>query len=147
MNLYSVTIKNRLGLKFGKRKVNITKNEQEGMRYSVLPGQDVQVSRMEDRYLLSNIKLEVEEPRVGIPIPLTIESPGDYKITLRQMDTKNRCIWVISFDTPGETEGEIPGQVSDDPPVNITVGQEEPRRRFGTFASLLKAFRYVRTLL
>ncbi|MDQ1350755.1 MAG: hypothetical protein QG657_1057 [Acidobacteriota bacterium] len=110
MNLYSVTIKNRLGRKFGEGKVNIVKNEQEGVRYSILPGQDVQVSKQEDRVLLWSIKLEVEKPVPGEVIPIVIDSQGSYRVAVSQDDVKGK--WTLEFNAPGKpaaTEPALPG--------------------------------------
>lgn len=98
MNLYSVTIKNRLGRRFGERKVHVVKNEQEGVRYSILPGQDVQLSRLDDRVPLWSIKLEVQDPVPREAIPIMIDSPGNYRVTLFQVDAKGK--WTLEFKAP-----------------------------------------------
>jgi hypothetical protein len=130
MNVYSVTVKNRLGKKYGGKKVHVVKNEQEAVRYSIMPGQDVQLSKQEDRVLLWSLKLEVEEPGAQAPIPIEIDSPGSYRVTVFQSDAKGK--WTLEFNAPENLTA------SDDPPVNITIGREELPKLFDSAAKFFK---------
>lgn len=132
MNLYSVTIKNRLGKKFGQNKLNIIKNEEDGMQYSILPGQDVQVSKHNDRFLLWSIKLEISPMDCQTEIPIKIQSSGNYRVTIFQENPQGK--WTLEFEAP---ENVTTGALYNDPSVNITIGQEEA-------TSLVKARNFFR---
>ncbi len=138
MNLYSVTVKNRLGRRYGAGKVNVVKNEQEGVRYSILPGQDVQVSRLDDRVLLWSLKLEVEDPITRAAIPILIDSPGNYRVTVFQVDAKGK--WKLEFKTPGKpaaseaTHGALP--------FNVTIGRSKLQEGFSKICRFCHGFRF-----
>ncbi len=131
-----VTIKNRLGRKYGAQHVDIRENEERAAGQSVRPGADAHLPTGKKETLRS---VEIETGRlmrqVALPalppIPITIESPFDCSVAITQVSGQNK--WKLEFGEvkPFQTvsakdTGEGGDTGGDITKVNVTLGGDEP---------------------
>lgn len=121
MNNISVTVRNRLGAPYGEPPIEV--NEDNGQeRHTVNYGYEVRLPLPNDGNLQS---LEILPQSSSIPYPITINSLQDYVISdIRYDQTDNK--WRIEFGGL-ESSPALAGEAAPNPPpVNVTVGQDEP---------------------
>lgn len=128
MNNISITVRNRLGATYGTRQINVNEDG-DPPTHSVSFGNDVRLPLPGDNNL-QRIEIEADPPQIedfpenGITIPITIDSPQNYVISTLNHEAENR--WRIDFEAPRiPSESEVEA-APDPPPVNVTVGQDEP---------------------
>jgi hypothetical protein len=125
MNNISVTVKNKLGAAYGNRTIDLEEDDQScGI---VSPGSE-KVLPLSDG-VLQSLGIEALPPqdssrRNGGPIPITIDSPGNYVISNLHHESRDK--WRIEFEAPTSTVNRTAAVQSTKPPVTVTVGQDDP---------------------
>lgn len=128
MSDISVTVRNRLGATYGTRQINVNEDD-DTESHSVSFGNHVQLMLPGDNTLHS-IEIEAQSPEIedfsgnGIPIPITIDSPQNYTISTLNHEAEN--IWRIGFETLESSSKLEVEAAPEPPPVNVTVGHDEP---------------------
>lgn len=127
MNNISVTVRNRLGAPYGSRQIKIWEDGQL-LSEQVIPRRQEELPILDQN--LQRIEIEAQDPQDedyrenGTPIPITIDSPQNYVISTLNHEAENR--WRIDFEAP-QRPPELEGEAAPDPPpVNVTVGQDDP---------------------
>jgi len=139
-----VTICNKLGAKYGGRKIAILKNKiangaEESAGETIHPWQSRELPLESEPEEIKDLEIQVLGPPPNLndgaeppqPIPLIIQSPHEYSVQVVEKPAENK--WQLIFSEP---DGDQPEQSSyrkmaegdddDEPKVNVTVGLGEP---------------------
>ena len=133
----TVTVKNKLGKKFGSRKIQVDTraNEETTSSLTILPRGEKRVYPINPEarqpvdpvsLKLDSIEIEVLEAGNEIVIPIGIDSTDDLNVEVSLVSDENK--WTIIFNPP-IIPGDlpiIPGVKGGDSNVNVTLGQDEP---------------------
>ena len=127
-----VTVKNKLGKKYGNRHVAIKENEDSTASQSVEPDGAADFPTGKEHVPLRSIEIETGRitRQAAIPtvpsIPITIESPVDCTVDIKQGTGQNK--WRLEFKTAqiAQTARDVVSKDGDPDKVNVTVGGDEP---------------------
>jgi len=129
-----VTVKNKLGKKYGNRHVDIRENEESVAGQTVGPDNEADFPTGKEHVPLRSIEIETGRitRQAAIPtvpsIPITIESPVDCTVDIKQGTGQNK--WRLEFKTAqiAQTAKGVVSKDGDGDPdkVNVTVGGDEP---------------------
>lgn len=127
-----VTVKNRLGMKFGSQHLEIVENEESGSSQRIGPRDDAHLPTGK-RKALQSVDIETGKmmrqtalPPIP-PIPITIESPVDCHVAVKQVSGQNK--WRLEFKAIRSAKDVVAkdGDEDTDPDkVNVTLGSDEP---------------------
>jgi len=140
-----ITVYNKIGQKYGKRDVDIKKNNDSNAYISVKQGAFESLPVGPDRDPVCVVELEAVEistataagkkrPTPQLPseaIPISIQSPENINFILSQAPESNK--WILEFEKPDDVIKPSDKKVSkglEDPnsprPVTVTIGTDEP---------------------
>jgi hypothetical protein len=133
--ILGVIVKNKLGWTFGNRGITVRENDLDTAAHSVSPGAHVPVPSTDEQVPLRSLDIQALDPvraAAESKIPIRIDSPGDYDISLKQDAAASK--WRLEFKTRVGRLSESKDEGG--PPVNVSVGQDEPPAPLTTFFSL-----------
>lgn len=127
-----VTVKNKLGKKYGNRHVDIRENEERAAGQSIGPEDKADFPTGKEHVPLKSIEIETGKMmrQVAIstlpPIPITIESSVDCSVDIKQGTGQNK--WRLEFNAAqiAQTAKGVVSKDGDPDKVNVTVGGDEP---------------------
>ena len=118
----TVTVKNKLGKKFGSRKIQVDTraNEETTSSLTILPWGEKMVHPIDPvPPKLDSIEIEALEEGNEIPIPIGITPTDDLNVEVDKVTGEDK--WILTFTPP-----IIPTKTNGESNVNVTLGQDEP---------------------
>ena len=128
-----VTVKNRLGIRYGNQDVNIKQNEERAASHTIVPGEDALLPDGEKLSSIECIELDTgavtHQTAVSVRpvVPISIDSTGDYRVAVTRTAGQNK--WKLEFSASQTAQTVVAKDTSgggDPDKVNVTLGGDEP---------------------